>query len=64
MKPVIALYTMSCLSILAIWNCFSVWKSINKCNGKKELVRLSSELSNSIIGTVVVCIITILSWVL
>lgn len=63
MKPIIALWAMTALSVLAIWNCFSIWRAMKKAN-KRDTVKLLKELSNSVYGTIVVVIVTILSWVI
>jgi len=57
MKPIIALWTMTLISFLAIWSAIEQWKT---AKSKKDKETLSSYL----IGACFVTILTILAWVL
>jgi len=64
MNPKIALYTLSVLTVLTIWNCLVVFKKLRNATKKKDKATLKKDLKNSVIGTAVIILITLLSWVL
>jgi len=63
MNPLIALWAITVLSAFASWSCISSYRKYKKSTGKNK-AKTKAEFLNSFYGTLVVVIITVLTWVL